>query len=143
VTIGLDYTFWIQMINFLALIFILNLLLYKPILGIIERRNKQLEASEAEIARLNETVEQKMAAYEEKLRQAKAGALQKKQEIAKEGADQAKSIIDAVRGEIPALVEKFQSKMNQEVSQARQILNDQSRRISVEIAEKVLGRSVQ
>ncbi len=142
-TIGLDYTFWIQMINFLALIFILNLLLYKPILGIIERRNKQLEASEAEIARLNETVEQKMAAYEEKLRQAKAGALQKKQEIAKEGADQAKSIIDAVRGEIPALVEKFQSKMNQEVSQARQILNDQSRRISVEIAEKVLGRSVQ
>mgnify|MGYP000924445547 FL=1 len=142
-TIGLDYTFWIQMINFLALIFILNLLLYKPILGIIERRNKQLEASEAEVGRLNETVEQKMAAYEEKLRQAKAGALLKKQEIAKEGADQAKSIIDAVRGEIPALVEKFQNKMNLEVSQARQILSDQSRRISVEIAEKVLGRSVQ
>ncbi len=84
-----------------------------------------------------------MAAYEEKLRQAKAGALEKKQEITQEGAVKAKGIIDAVRGEIPGLVETFQARMNQEVSQARRILHDQSRRISVEIAEKVLGRSVQ
>ena len=142
-TIGLDYTFLIQIINFLALIFILNLLLYKPILAIIGRRKKQLDDSESEIGRLNETVEQKMAAYEEKLRQAKAGALEKKQEITQEGAVKAKGIIDAVRGEIPGLVETFQARMNQEVSQARRILHDQSRRISVEIAEKVLGRSVQ
>jgi F-type H+-transporting ATPase subunit b len=143
VTIGLDYTFLIQIINFLALIFILNLILYKPILAIIGRRKTQLDESESEISRLNETVEQKMAAYEEKLRQAKAGALEKKQEITQEGATTAKGIIDAVRGEIPGLVETFQARMNQEVSQARQILHDQSRRISVEIAEKVLGRSVQ
>ncbi len=57
-TIGLDYTFLIQIINFLALIFILNLLLYKPILAIINRRKKQLDDSELEIGRLNETVEQ-------------------------------------------------------------------------------------
>jgi len=33
-----DYTMLIQMIIFLALIFVLNILLYKPILSIIDRR---------------------------------------------------------------------------------------------------------
>ena len=79
--VSLDYSLGIQIVNFLLLIFILNLLLYKPILGIIDRRKKQLADSEAEIHRLQETVEQKMAAYEEKLRQAKAKAVEQKNEI--------------------------------------------------------------
>ena len=88
--VSLDYSLGIQIINFLLLIFILNVLLYKPILGIIDRRKKQFEDSEAEIKRLQETVEQKMAAYEEKLRQAKAAAVEQKNEIIRQGADEAK-----------------------------------------------------
>ncbi len=79
--VSLDYSLGIQIVNFLLLIFILNVLLYKPILGMIDKRKKQFEASAAEIRRLQETVEQKMAAYEEKLRQAKAAAVEQKNEI--------------------------------------------------------------
>jgi len=87
--VSLDYSLGIQIINFLLLIFVLNVLLYKPILGMIDRRKKQFEDSEAEIRRLKETVEQKMAAYEEKLRQAKAAAIEQKNEIIRQGADEA------------------------------------------------------
>ena len=38
-----DITLLYQMVIFLSLIFILNFLLYKPILSIIDRRKKQLE----------------------------------------------------------------------------------------------------
>ena len=131
------------MVNFVVLMFILNLLLYKPILGIIDKRKKNLQDIEEEIKRLNQTVDERMAAYEEKLRLAKVQALEKKQEIMAEGAEQAKSFIEAAKGDIPGMMEKFHADMNREVDEARRILTNQSRKISIEIAEKLLGRSLQ
>ena len=140
--VSLDYSLGIQIINFLLLIFILNVLLYKPILGVIDKRKKQFEESETEIKRLRETVEQKMAAYEEKLRQAKATAVEQKNEIIRQGADEAKTVIDAVRTEIPGMMELFHARMDGEIGAAKKILRDHSQQLSVEIAEKVLGRSL-
>ena len=140
--VSLDYSLGIQIVNFLLLIFILNVLLYKPILGMIDRRKKQLEESESEIKRLQESVEQKMAAYEEKLRQAKAAAVEQKSEIIGQGAEEAKTVIEGVRAELPGIMEHFRVKMDGEITAARKILTDQSQKLSVEIAEKVLGRSL-
>ena len=140
--VSLDYSLGIQIVNFLLLIFILNVLLYKPILGMIDKRKKQFEDSEAEIKRLQETVEQKMAAYEEKLRQAKAAAVEQKNEIIRQGADEAKTVIDAVRAEIPGMMEQFHARMDGEIGAAKKILTDHSQQLSVEIAEKILGRSL-
>lgn len=141
--VSLDYSLGIQIVNFLLLIFILNALLYKPVLGMIDKRKKHFDDSDAEIKRLREIVEQKMAAYEEKLRQAKAAGVAQKNEIIRQGSDEAKAILDAVRAEIPAIMEQFQTKIDGEIAAAKKILTDHSRQISVEIAEKVLGRSLQ
>jgi F-type H+-transporting ATPase subunit b len=143
VTVIPDLTIFIQMIIFLALIFILNILLYKPILSVIERRKKHIDELENEIRLFNESVDKRAAEYEEKLKLAKANASELKKEIIKEGADQAKVIVDAVRNEIPIMMQEFQQKMNKEVEVARQTLDGQSRRLSLEIAQKVMGRSVQ
>jgi len=141
--VDINLTLFVQMANFLVLIVILNYLLYKPILSILDQRKKRLDESEGEIKRLNATVEQKAAEYEEKLRLAKQDALGKKGDILKEAADNAKAIIDERRSKIPAMLAEFQGKVGQEVDAARQILKGQSQKISAEIAEKVLGRSLQ
>ncbi len=141
--IELNSTMWIQMVNFIALMFILNLLLYKPILAIIEKRQKNFEDSENEIKGLNGTIERKMAEYEDKMRLAKLKAVEEKGEILKEGADKAKEIIDAVRSEIPGMMDGFRGKLDAEVGSARGFLNGKAKELSVEIAEKVLGRNVQ
>jgi len=141
--VSLDYSLGIQIVNFLLLIFILNLLLYKPILGMIDMRKRQLEESEGEIKRLQQSVEQKMAAYEEKLRQAKAAAVEQKNEIIGQGAEEAKTVIAVVRAELPVIMEHFHVQMAGEIAAARGILTDRSQKLSIEIAEKVLGRSLQ
>jgi F-type H+-transporting ATPase subunit b len=141
--VDINLTLFVQMANFLVLIVILNYLLYKPILAVLDRRKLRLDESEGEIKRLNETVAKKAAEYEEKLRLAKQEALDKKGEILKEAADSAKAIIDERRSKIPAMLAEFQAKVGQEVGAARRILTDQSQKISAEIAEKVLGRSLQ
>jgi F-type H+-transporting ATPase subunit b len=69
--------------------------------------------------------------------------MEQRNALVKEGADLAKSTIEAVRSEIPMLMEQFNARMGREVDAARAILHSQSRKISLEIAEKVLGRSIQ
>jgi F-type H+-transporting ATPase subunit b len=41
------------------------------------------------------------------------------------------------------MMEQFHAKMGKEVEEARAILHSQSQKISLDIAEKVLGRSIQ
>jgi F-type H+-transporting ATPase subunit b len=143
VTVIPDLTLFVQMATFLALIFILNYLLYKPILLIIDRRKKQLAELENEIKLFKDSVDKKAAEYDAKLNKAKASASDLKKEIISEGSNQAKGIVDAVRQEIPLMTQESQKKMDKEMQMAREILNNQSRRLSMEIAEKVLGRRVQ
>ncbi len=143
VTVIPDVTLFFQMAIFIALIFILNILLYKPILSIIERRKKHVDELENEIKLFNDSVDKRAAEYEEKLKLAKAKASDLKKEIIKEGTDQAKVIVDAVRNEIPIMMQEFHQKLDKEVQVARQTLDSQARRLSLEIAQKVLGRSVQ
>lgn len=137
-----DLTLIVQMIIFLALVFLLNYILYKPILSIIDRRKKQLEESENEIKLFNDSVDKKVAEYEDKLRQAKLKASEQKKEIVEEGVNQAKKIVDSVRNEIPAMVRDFQQKMDAEVGKAKSVLESRSHDLSLEIAHKVLGRPV-
>ena len=138
-----DLTLLVQMAIFVALIFTLNFLLYKPILSIIDRRKKQLEESENEIKLFSESVEKRVAEYDEKLKQAKLKAAEQKKEIIQEGVNQAKNIVDAVRNEIPVIAREFQQKMDQEVQKAKSFLDGRSKDLSLEIAQKILGRHVQ
>jgi F-type H+-transporting ATPase subunit b len=48
----LNYSFFFQVVNFLVLIAVLNWLLVKPTLKILEERRQQVEGSEEEAKRL-------------------------------------------------------------------------------------------
>src|SRR4030065_2786608 len=125
-----DITLLYQMAIFLVLVFVLNILLYKPILKIIDRRKKQLEELENEIKLFNDSVDKKASEYEAKLKQAKANASELKKEIIQEGNEQAKKIVDVVRAELPAMTQEFQKKIEKEISDARLILDKQSQKLS-------------
>ncbi|MEA3471354.1 MAG: ATP synthase F0 subunit B [Thermodesulfobacteriota bacterium] len=141
--IELNYTLLIQMINFLLLIFILNLLLYKPITKIIDERNKKIEDSKNEVESLDKKAELKIADYEEKMRQARQEAMSQSSEVRNEGEETGKTVIEETRGEISTMIEGFKDTLASEGEAARDVLRDQAKKIAVEISEKVLGRGVQ
>ena len=140
--VELNYTVWIQMVNFILLILMLNFLLYKPVLKIIEKRNKKLEMSDEEVKSLNETIERNMAEYEGKVCQAKAEAVVQRDGIEEEGTEQGKAIIGKVRDEISEKLGDFKTRLQNETDKARGVLQDQTRTIATEISEKVLGRGI-
>ncbi|MCX7982563.1 MAG: ATP synthase F0 subunit B [Syntrophales bacterium] len=140
--ISIDKTLFLQMVNFIILMIVLNYVLYRPLLGIIEKRKKILESSAEEVNRLNKTIEERQREYEEKLRAAKQEALEMKTQLLKEANDEAKAMIDEKRNRIPALMAEVQERVAREMEAARKVLQSQSRELSREIAEKVLGRSL-
>ncbi|MBW2630304.1 MAG: ATP synthase F0 subunit B [Deltaproteobacteria bacterium] len=140
--VELNFTVWIQMVNFILLIFILNFLLYKPVLKIIEKRNKKLEMSDEEVKSLNKTIERNMAEYEGKVRQARAEAVVQRDGIEEEGTEQGKAIIGKVRDEISEKLGDFKTRLQNETDKARGVLRDQTGTIATDISEKVLGRGI-
>jgi F-type H+-transporting ATPase subunit b len=141
--VDIDSTVFIQLVNFLLLIWILNQILYKPILGIMDRRKEILDKAQEEVKSVQETIDRRVAEYEEKIRAAKMEAMGQKGDLAKEGAQAAKVITDKAKGEISGMMGEFQAKLEKELASVRELLRNQSQRISSEIAEKVLGRSIQ
>ncbi|HNQ02527.1 MAG TPA: ATP synthase F0 subunit B [Syntrophales bacterium] len=141
--VDIDSTLFIQLVLFLLLIWILNQVLYKPLLRIMDRRKEILDKAQEEVKNVQETIDRRVAEYEEKIRAAKMEAMGQKGDLAKEGAEAAKVITDKAKAEIAGMMGEFQAKLEKELAAAREILRNQSIRISSEIAEKVLGRSIQ
>ncbi|HQL90788.1 MAG TPA: ATP synthase F0 subunit B [Syntrophales bacterium] len=141
--VDIDSTLFIQLVLFLLLIWILNQVLYKPLLRIMDRRKEILDKAQEEVKNVQETIDRRVAEYEEKIRAAKMEAMGQKGDLAKEGAEAAKGITDKAKAEIAGMMGEFQAKLEKELAAAREILRNQSIRISSEIAEKVLGRSIQ
>ncbi|HEU19894.1 MAG TPA: hypothetical protein ENO00_11070 [Deltaproteobacteria bacterium] len=141
--IDINTTFWIQLVNFVVLMFVLNAILYKPILNVMEKRKQHLQGLDDEVKSLEQTVDAKVADYEEKLRQARLEAMNEKNEIQRMASDEGKTITEEARQEISKMVDGFKKKMDSEMADVRKILKSQAEKISVEISEKVLGRSIQ
>lgn len=141
--VDINSTVWIQMANFIVLIIVLNIVLFKPILGVIEGRKKRLEDLDQEVKSLETEIDEKMADYEEKLRQARQEAMNERNEVQQKAAEDGKAIMGEARSEISAIVEGFKKKLDKEMTDARNVLKSQSEKISQEISEKVLGRSIQ
>jgi len=138
----INSTLWIQIANFLIMIFLLNFLLFKPILNVMERRKNHLQDLDEEVKSLDSEVKKKMIDYEEKLREARLEAMNQKNEIQLKASEEGKGVIDETRREISQIVEESNKKMDKEIAIAMEALKSQSEKISVEISEKILGRSI-
>jgi F-type H+-transporting ATPase subunit b len=61
--IDLDITFFIQLVNFLVTLVVLNLILIRPIRDVIRRRSEAMAARIGSIEQFTRTAEGKMADY--------------------------------------------------------------------------------
>jgi F-type H+-transporting ATPase subunit b len=135
-------TMLVQGLSFLLLTFILNAVMYKPILRFVQKRDQLISDAQGEVEVLQKRIEQKAADYEKALNQAKGEALGEKNNCIAAGAARAKEITDAARSEVPALLDAFNQQLGEELGVARRVLQERSALIASEIATKVLGRGI-
>jgi F-type H+-transporting ATPase subunit b len=138
----LNATFFIQVVNFLILIAVLNWLLVKPTLRVLEERRVRVEGSEEEAKRLTAEAEKNIQDYERELTGARVDAGREKERIRMEGLDRENEIIRAAREQSRKTVEDMKQKIGKEAHEASLMMKNEVKALSAQIAEKVLGRSI-
>ena len=138
--INLDITFIFQLVNFLVLMLVLNVLLYKPVRKLLADRAAEIAGGHEKAAEVDRDVQDKMAQYEDRLREAKAKASEERGLLKKDALAEEATLLDKARKEATDSVNALKNKVAKEAADAREILKEQTRSLSLEICEKVLGR---
>ncbi len=140
--LNVDGTFFIQVINFLILIAILNWVLVRPTLKILEERRVRVEGSEEEAKRLSAETDENIQQYERDLSEARIAAGREKEKIRMEGLERENEIIKTAREQARTTVEEMKQRIGKESRDASVVMKQEIKALSVGIAEKVLGRAI-
>ena len=140
--INLDIAFVFQIVNFLVLLLVLNVFLYKPIRKMLADRDAQVGGAKVRAAEVDRDVQEKMALYEARLREVKLQAGEERSLLKKEAATEEAAILDKAREEAAEQLATIKNKVAKEAADARELLRGEARTLSLEICEKVLGRSL-
>lgn len=140
--IDIDLAFVIQLINFLVLLAVLNVLLYKPIRKVFAERQGKIADARSRAEGVDQDVQAKMAEYEARLKEMKSGAADERSLLVKEAQAEEAAIIDAARKDASATLAAIKERVAKEAAAARTVLQEQAKLLSVDICEKVLGRSL-
>jgi F-type H+-transporting ATPase subunit b len=138
--INLDITFIIQIFNFLLLMLVLNVLLYKPVRKILADRAAEIAGGHEKAAEVDKDVQNKMAQYETRLREAKIKASEERGILKKAALAEESVLLENARKDATDSVNALKGKVAKEAAEAREYLKEQTRSLSLEICEKVLGR---
>jgi F-type H+-transporting ATPase subunit b len=140
--ISLDKSLIIQGINFFILLFLLQKLLYKPLLAKMSERTEAIRKSldEAQKARAEAAKQQQENA--ERLRAAHAEAAAIRTAALKEAADEQRKLVDAARAEATRLVESARAQMEADIRRAREELRREVSDLAINVAEKLIRKSL-
>ena len=140
--ISIDWTILVQFVNFIVLMVLLNILLFRPLRNIMAARQEAIEGGHQQARDLDASINEKLESYQAKLHQAKLEGSQAGQELRAEAAKEEMSIIGAARTEADASLTAMKKGVAIEVDKARVVLNKETQSLAKLIASKVLGRNV-
>ncbi|NLW68173.1 MAG: F0F1 ATP synthase subunit B [Bacteriovoracaceae bacterium] len=140
--IELNWTFFVQIFNFLLLMFILNKILYKPILKVLDERDARIVGGQEKAKKLLEESQSILKSYNDKLYSAKIDAMTVKNTSRKQAVDQANMIIEDARRNAETIVLNVQKEMAEEIERVKKELEPELGVMAGTIAQQILGRKV-
>ncbi|WP_417911003.1 ATP synthase F0 subunit B [Candidatus Electronema sp. PJ] len=140
--ISIDSTVFIHIINMIVLMVVLNRVLYKPILAIMDKRQENKDAMTGDVEHFEQQARDHQALVDKKMHEASIKA--------KKALDTAKSEAETVGAEkIAAIRAEADSEKEQQLAEirasfdvARRELLDDINSVAQDMAAKILGRSV-
>ena len=142
ITVIPDWTLWVQMANFLLIIWVLNIILFRPIRNILIQRKEKITGLEQNIETSDKEAKEKNEAFDSGIRDARAKGLNEKNVLLQEAADEEKEIIDKINQKAQADLAEVREKIAKDVESVRASLQKEIDKFAGAIGEKILGRAV-
>ena len=140
--ITMDITLVIQMINIIILMFLLNKVLYKPVLGILRERSKKMKGTQEEIERFDKDARLRQEEVDKKMAQASSKAKAALDSARTEAAAAGNEKLAAIKAEVDAEREKKMSELKSQIDSAGKSLQESLDTFAGDMAGKILGRSL-
>jgi len=140
--IDVNVTLLIQMGNFLVLLFLMNMILYGPIRRVVKQREQHVLREEESVRHLQMEAIAALEGFDAKILEARKDGRQKIQELKGVAREEEKSMLQLAAEEAARQVQKIRESVQKEVAVARRELRGQVQSFSVELAQKILGRSL-
>jgi len=140
--ITMDKTLVLQMINIIILMFLLNGVLYKPVLRILRERSKKMKGTQEEIQKFEENARLRQEEVDKKLAQASGKAKAALDSARAEAAAAGNEKLAAIKAEVDGEKEKKMAELKSQVGAASKGLQENLSSFASEMAGKILGRSI-
>lgn len=140
--ISIDWTMLVQFVNFLVLMAVLNVLLYRPLRKVMISRQDTIDCGHQKARDLESSINEKMENYESKLQQAKLEGSKEAASLRSEAAKEETVILGDARSAADKSIAELKSSVAVEAAEARKTLNKETKTLARVIASKVLGRKV-
>jgi len=141
--ITLDITLFIHIINMIVLMVILNAILYKPVLGILEKRQEKLDALTNDVEQFEQNARHRQAEVDKKMREASSRAKKALDGARSEAQAAGAEKLAAIRQESDGEKEKQLTEIKSQIEAARTELLDNATGFARDMAGKILGRSLE
>lgn len=135
-------TVLIHLVMFLAMVGILNALLFKPLLRVMDERESRVSGNRSAAEHATHDLEAMKNSYLEKLEQVRKQASAEKDALKKIAEAEEEKIVRAAREQAGNLVSSLRERIAAEYQGARDQLATQSQDMGRQIAARILGRSI-
>lgn len=137
-----DYTLFLQLANFLFLLFILNIILYRPVRRVLGKRKAEIDGLQHSVSELEGNADRFAGRLEEGKAQARKMGTQEKETLRREGLEEEKKLLKEAASASGERMGQARGEMERKLLEARGALEKEVHLFSRELAEKILGRSV-
>jgi F-type H+-transporting ATPase subunit b len=139
--ININVTLLIQLVNFLILMYLLNRLLFQPMLRILEERRERTEGRQEQAGRVDAEAEAVLAEYEKRILEAKTEADRVRADLIRKGEAERQKLLDAAGAEAEKTLAEIRARVRGEADEARRALQGEADRLAADAAERILGRA--
>jgi F-type H+-transporting ATPase subunit b len=140
--IDIDWTLYAQIINFLLLVFLLNVVLFRPIRKGLRDRQAKLLAQEAEINVLTDQGRSLEDEIKEELAAARRDGAGARETLKQEGAQAEVTLLEEVKRQVEVEWATVEKKIKADMAKARKSLQTQTQSFAQLLATKILGREL-
>jgi F-type H+-transporting ATPase subunit b len=137
-----DYTLFLQLANFLFLLFILNIILYRPIRQILGKRKAEVDGLQNSVSELEGKANLFAGELEEGMASARKSGYQEKESLKNQGLEEEKALLKEAAAASGERIGQARAATGKKLAEARAALETELSLFSKELAEKILGRSV-
>ncbi len=141
--IELNFTLIFQLAIVLILMVALSNIVFKPFLEVSQERRDWVEGAERKARELQQRTEELMEQYRDAMASAHAQGANIREEIRKESLAGEMEILQKAMEEANRFLGEMKAKIQEESQMARASFRLHAQNLSREIAEKVLGRTIQ